>query len=146
MSRFVDGLNVSASALTAQRLRMDIIAANIANVETTRGRLENGQWEPYTRKMVVLEPMRSFADTLNDVQSRGEGVHVARIINDPSPYKQVWMPEHPDADANGMVRLPNVDLLKEMSDMMQAIRAYEANVTAFNASKSMTTASLEIGR
>ncbi len=142
---FSRGLDISGSALTAQRLRMDVIASNIANAETTRGRQVNGQWEPYTRKMVVLQSQRSFAETLHGVQV-GEGVRATRIVNDPTPYKLMYQPEHPDADAQGFVRLPNVDMLKEMVDMMQATRAYEANVTALNASKAFITAALEIGR
>jgi flagellar basal-body rod protein FlgC len=134
------GLDISASALTASRLRMDIIAANIANAETTRGRFVDGAWQPYTRKLVVLEPQQ-FSDVLKQA-----GVKATRIVDDPTPYKSMYMPEHPDADASGMVRMPNVDMLKEMADMMQVIRSYEANVTALNASKAMISSSLDIGR
>lgn len=134
------GLDISASALTASRLRMDIIAANIANAETTRGRFVDGVWQPYTRKLVVLEPQQ-FSDVLKQA-----GVKATRIVDDPTPYKSMFMPEHPDADASGMVRMPNVDMLKEMADMMQVIRSYEANITALNASKAMISSSLDIGR
>ncbi|MFV9509864.1 flagellar basal body rod protein FlgC [Tepidibacillus sp. LV47] len=143
-------MDISASALTAQRLRMDVISSNIANVETTRGQLVNGKWQPYTRKMVVMEPYSQ--DSFNQVLSRylgssiTEGVRVTKIINDPTPYKRVYQPNHPDADENGFVLYPNVDLLKEMVDMISATRAYEANVTALNATKSMLTKALEIGR
>jgi flagellar basal-body rod protein FlgC len=148
--RLNDGFEASASALTAQRLRMDIISSNIANAETSRGRFVNGRWEPYARKMVVLEPVRtSFSDMLNAKMSgakRTSGVKVARIVEDSTPSKLVYNPAHPDADENGYVRMPNVDILKEMVDMISATRSYEANVTALNATKAMFTKALEIGR
>jgi len=149
--RLNDGFEASASALTAQRLRMDVISSNIANAETTRGRYVNGRWEPYTRKMVVLEPVRpSFSNVLNSKLSggaiRSSGVKVARVVEDATPAKLVYNPTHPDADENGYVRMPNVDILKEMVDMISATRSYEANVTALNASKAMFTKALEIGR
>jgi len=149
--RLNDGFEASASALTAQRLRMDVIASNIANAETSRGRYVNGRWEPYARKMVVLEPVRkSFSELLDSKLSRGSGrtagVKVARIVEDSSPPRLVYNPTHPDADEDGYVRMPNVDILKEMVDMISATRSYEANVTALNASKAMFTKALEIGR
>jgi len=148
--RLTNSFDISASALTAQRLRMDVIASNVANAETTRAQLVNGEWVPYTRKLVVLEPkgQSSFADVLNGkMEGRaGEGVKVSRIYNDPAPYKQVYNPSHPDADENGYVQMPNVDILKEMADMISATRSYEANVTALNASKAMITKALEIGK
>ncbi|OUM96986.1 MAG: flagellar basal body rod protein FlgC [Thermobacillus sp. ZCTH02-B1] len=149
--RLNDGFEASASALTAQRLRMDVIASNIANAETTRGRYVNGRWVPYARKMVVLEPVqKSFSNLLHSKLSGGKvrtaGVKVARIVEDSTPPRLVYNPTHPDADENGYVRLPNVDILKEMVDMLSATRSYEANVTALNASKAMFTKALEIGR
>jgi flagellar basal-body rod protein FlgC len=148
--RLMNGLDISSSALTAQRLRMDVISSNIANAETTRGRLVNGQWTPYTRKLVVMEPkgQASFADTLRGTMHNktGEGVKATKIVEDSSPFKQVYNPTHPDADANGFVSMPNVDILKEMVDMISATRAYEANVTALNASKALIMKALEIGR
>lgn len=149
--RLNDGFEASASALTAQRLRMDVIASNIANAETTRGRYVNGRWVPYARKMVVLEPVqKSFSNLLHSKLSVGKvrtaGVKVARIVEDSTPPRLVYNPTHPDADENGYVRLPNVDILKEMVDMLSATRSYEANVTALNASKAMFTKALEIGR
>lgn len=142
--------DISSSALTAQRLRMDAISSNIANAETTRGRLVNGKWEPYKRKLVTFEPAASsptFAQTLqNAMNSTGQGVKVTRISEDSSPDKIVYNPTHPDADGDGNVRMPNVDLLKEMVDMISATRSYEANVTALNASKAMITKALEIGK
>ena len=148
-------MNTSASALTAQRLRMDVISANIANAETTRGQYVDGKWQPYTRKMVVMEPTtggkQSFQQVLNqynhsNIDGSVNGVKVKKIINDTTPYKKMYQPDHPDADENGFVLLPNVDLLKEMVDMISATRAYEANVTAMNSTKSMLLKALEIGR
>ncbi|EXX91380.1 flagellar basal body rod protein FlgC [Paenibacillus darwinianus] len=146
-----NGFDASASALTAQRLRMDVISSNIANAETTRGRLVNGKFEPYTRKMVVLEPIRSkFADVLNarleGGSARSSGVKVTRIVEDRTPPKLVYNPTHPDADPDGYVKMPNVDTLKEMVDMISATRSYEANVTALNAAKGMFMKALEIGK
>lgn len=142
--------SISSSALTAQRLRMDVIASNIANAETTRAQVINGQVLPYRRKMVVLEPNQpSFADALYAKMNGGTtaaGVKVAEIQEDTSPFKSVYNPEHPDADANGYVHMPNVDIAKEMVDMISASRSYEASVTALNASKSMFSKALEIGK
>jgi flagellar basal-body rod protein FlgC len=131
-------------------MRMDVISSNIANAETTRAQIVNGQAVPYRRKMVVLEPNQpSFADTLNAQMNSGttaSGVKVAEIREDTSPLKPVYNPEHPDADANGYVHMPNVDIAKEMVDMISASRSYEANVTALNASKAMISKALEIGK
>lgn len=146
-------MDISASALTAQRLRMDIISSNIANAESTRGQYVDGKWVPYTRKMAVLEPIgnQSFKQILNqhinsNTPSSLNGVKVGKIINDDTPYKRVYQPNHPDADEDGFVLMPNVDILKEMVDMMSATRSYEANVTAMNSTKSMLLKALEIGR
>ncbi|CAH1197856.1 Flagellar basal-body rod protein FlgC [Paenibacillus plantiphilus] len=149
--KLTNGFDVSASALTANRLRMDVVSSNIANAETTRAKFVNGQYVPYKRKMVVLEPMnRSFSDVLNGQlggsTGSAKGVKATRIIEDSTPSKLVYNPSHPDADVNGYVQMPNVDVLKEMVDMISASRAYEANVTALNASKGMLTKALEIGR
>lgn len=138
------GLDISATGLTANRFRMDVISANIANANTTRARRVDGEWIPYQRQMVVMQPAQSsFRDVLN---RKLEGVKVTRVVKDETPFKLLYQPEHPDADENGYVRLPNVDLLKEMVDMVTATRSYEANVTAFNASKQMALKALEIGR
>lgn len=142
----LSGFDISASALTAQRLRMDVISSNIANANTTRASYVNGEYVPYQRKTVVLEPVKTnFADILNGKMDT-QGVQVTQIQNDPAPFKTVYDPTNPDADANGMVQMPNVDVLKEMVDMISATRSYEANVTALNASKAMFTKSLEIGK
>jgi flagellar basal-body rod protein FlgC len=143
-------MNTTASALTAQRLRMDVISSNMANVDSTRG--VNG--EPYRRKMVVLEPKEgNFSSFLNKAMGKstnggaGNGVKVTKILEDEqTPLKMVFDPEHPDADADGYVAYPNVDPLREMVDLISATRSYEANVTVFNASKGMMMKALEIGK
>lgn len=144
-------MDISASALTVQRFRMDVISSNIANAETTRAKFVDGKWQPYTRKMVVVEPdtKQNFSRILNRYlsdQSNQYGVRVSKIVEDQTSSKKVYQPDHPDADENGFIYLPNVDILKEMVDMVSATRAYEANVTALNSSKSMLTKALEIGR
>ncbi|HEY2421506.1 MAG TPA: flagellar basal body rod protein FlgC [Neobacillus sp.] len=149
-----DSLNVSASALTAQRLRMDVVSSNIANAQTTRGTMVNGKWEPYRRKMVVMEPREKAFDQVlqgemqkqTQSQTQLQGVRVTGIVSDPTPFKAVYDPTNPDANADGYVMMPNVDLSKEMVDMLAASRSYEANVTAFNTGKSMMLKALEIGR
>lgn len=146
-----NAMNTSASALTAQRLRMDVVSSNLANAHTTRATLnENGQYEPYRRKMVVLESSeKSFQSFLKKASNRSQnmdGVRVSRIIEDVEPFKMEFNPNHPDADENGFVQLPNVDPLQEMVDLMSSTRSYEANVTAINASKNMLMKALEIGK
>ncbi|MFC4557111.1 flagellar basal body rod protein FlgC [Virgibacillus kekensis] len=147
-----NAINTSASALTAQRLRMDVVSSNIANAQSTRATVnENGEYTPYRRKMVVMEPEnQSFKSYLhnaaNTSSSQNTGVKVKSIIEDESPFKMVFNPNHPDANEAGYVEMPNVDPLKEMVDLMSATRSYEANVTTLNASKSMLLKALEIGR
>ncbi|NLK40278.1 MAG: flagellar basal body rod protein FlgC [Clostridiales bacterium] len=138
---FLSSLNIAGSALTAQRLRMDIISQNIANADTTR--TEEGG--PYTRKVVVMEERADFGDMMKS-KAAGKGVEVTAIKEDPSEYKLVYEPGHADADENGYVKYPNVDMVKEIMDMMSASRAYEANVTAVNAVKTMAASALKIGR
>lgn len=147
-----NSMNTSASALTAQRLRMDVVSSNIANAETTRATLdENGQWEPYRRKLVNFQSKgQSFQSYLSratgNATNLGNGVKVTEIREDEEPFKMVFNPNHPDANEDGYVAMPNVDPLQEMVDLMSATRSYEANVTALNASKSMLMKALEIGR
>ncbi|WP_411346102.1 flagellar basal body rod protein FlgC [Paenibacillus sp. WLX1005] len=146
-----NGFDISASALTAQRLRMDVVSSNIANAETTRAKVVNGEAVPYRRKEVVLSTNKpSFADTLDSAMSGSnsgiDGVKAVQIKEDQEPFKLVYNPTHPDADKNGYVKMPNVDTLKEMVDMISASRSYEANVTALNASKAMITKALQIGK
>lgn len=146
---FGSSFGISASALTAQRLRMDVISSNIANAETTRASVVDGKAVPYRRKMVVLQTANrnEFSDILNAKMNGGaKGVTVAEITEDSSPMKPVYNPSHPDADVNGYVYMPNVDVAKEMVDMISASRSYEANVTMLNASKAMVSKALEIGR
>ncbi|NGQ94003.1 flagellar basal body rod protein FlgC [Brevibacillus sp. SYP-B805] len=144
-------MDTSASALTANRLRLDTIAANVANANTTRARMVNGVWEPYRRKIVEVTPKTndSFDDLLqaaigNITGGVEQGVRVTAIKEDTTPFKRVYDPEHPDADAEGYVLLPNVDMMKEMVDMISASRSYEANVTVLNAAKSMMMKAFEI--
>ncbi len=143
---FLSSLDISTSALTAQRMRMDVISENIANANTTR--TANG--EPYRRRIVQLSQKGSvpFSSYMQEASSNlaGRGVYVSGIVEDDSPFKLNFDPAHPDADADGYVRLPNVDEVTEMVDMMSATRSYEANVTALNATKSMAIKALEIGR
>ena len=143
---FLGSLDISASALTAQRMRMDVISENIANIDTTR--TDNG--EPYRRKYVVFtaaENNASFSDYLNAGEAgRLGGVVVSQIGEDQSDFRYEYDPTNIDANADGYVARPNVDLSQEMVDMISAYRAYEANVTAFNASKDMAVKALEIGK
>ncbi len=138
---FLSSLNISASALTAQRMRMDVISENIANADTTR--TENGG--PYRRRVTVMaEQPQTFSSMLN--KASGGGVVVSQIVEDMSDFKYEYDPEHPDADELGYVARPNVDQAREIIDLMSATRSYEANVTALNATKSMAVKALEIGR
>ncbi len=143
---FMNGMNVSASGMTAQRLRMDIIAQNIANVSTTRD--ENGN--VYRRKNVVFaeKDVTPFGDILmKTAGTAGNGVKVTQITEDrETALRKVYDPSHPDADDQGYVTYPNVNVVQEMTDMIDATRSYEANVTAFNASKSMALKGLEVGK
>lgn len=143
-------INTSASALTSQRLRMDVISSNMANADSTRATQVNGEWVPYRRKSVVLEPKENgFSSFLNVAMNKGEvgnGVKVSRIVEDDTPFKAIYDPEHPDANEFGYVQMPNVDPLREMTDLISATRSYEANVTVLNASKGMLMKALEIGK
>ncbi|MCY1713023.1 flagellar basal body rod protein FlgC [Caproiciproducens galactitolivorans] len=144
---FLSSLDISGSGLTASRLRMDVISENIANSTTTR--TENGG--PYRRKLVVYEPAQqsSFQHILTSkLQEGGEqmGVKVSKIAEDPSDFTPVYDPSNPDANAQGYVMMPNVDPIKETIDMMSVTRAYDANLTAFNAVKGMAVKALELGR
>ena len=143
-------LDVGASGLTAQRLRMDTISQNIANANTTR--TEKGT--PYRRKIVVFEEMMNNVNgmptnnTNEGINSAliGSGVRVTKIAEDPSEFRKIYEPGHPDANKDGYVEMPNIDLVTEMVNMISATRAYEANITSINASKSMAVKALEIGR
>jgi len=147
--RVFSSFDISGSGLTAQRLRMDTVANNIANVNTTR----TAEGGPYKRQRVVFEP-REEAQFLLPLggelkrrgQSGGAGVHVVAVSSDPSPAKKVYDPGHPDADTQGFVNMPNITLVNEMVDMISATRAYEANIAALNSAKSMAAKALEIGK
>lgn len=146
---FLSSLDISASGMTAQRLRLDVVAQNIANIETTR--TESG--EPYRRKLVRFQAEDdSFRSVMSRTMNRGRsgekqaGVIVTDILDDETELERVYNPEHPDADEAGYVTMPNVDMIKETTDGMAATRSYEANITAFNAIKLMAQKALEIGK
>jgi flagellar basal-body rod protein FlgC len=145
---FFSALDVGASALTAQRIRMDTISENIANVNTTR--TDDGT--PYRRKAVIFEQSNpSFSDYLSSSskklmgKSTGGGVKVAAIVEDNSPFKLEYDPGNPEANEDGYVEKPNVNIITEMVNMISANRAYEANITSINTTKSMAMKALEIG-
>jgi len=137
MSSLFSTMNISSSGMSAQRIRMDIIASNIANAQTTRTPQGEG---PYRRKEVV------FATLLEDMKKGEGGVDMVGIFQDPSPFKMVYKPQHPDANAQGYVSMPNVNIVTEMIDIISATRAYEANVTAFKSTQNMILKAMEIGR
>lgn len=151
MSMFTS-MTTTSSALTSQRLRMDVVSSNMANAETTRSTYVNGEWQPYRRKAVVLQSKedRSFSNFLNkavgQTSGEGNGVQVTKILEDETPFELVYNPDHPDANEEGYVEMPNVDPLREMVDLMSTTRSYEANVTVLNASKGMLMKALEIGK
>lgn len=139
---FTNSFKVCASGFAAQRAKMDVIISNLANVNTTR--MPDGS--PYKRQIAVFasEPVEgSFDSVLGDSL---QSVKVKGIVEDPDCLKQVYDPGHPDADANGFVTMPDINSIVEMSDMIMANRAYEACVTAFDATKSMALKTLEIGK
>ena len=143
---FFKSINTSATGLTAERLRMDIISKNIANVNTTR----TSSGTPYRRQVPIFQEKEgeTFTDILNGAKntaSLGNGVEVTGIVEDESPFKKVYNPGHPEADEKGYVSMPNVDIVTEMINLISASRAYEANVTALNNSKNMAMKALEIG-
>lgn len=156
---FMNSINIIGSGLTAQQLRLDIVSENVTNSQTTR--TENGGGA-YRRKMVVFEEMGSrntfraalarAALSQKPVANSGTsptagGVRVAEIVEDEdNPMKMVYDPTHPDANEDGYVELPNVDMVMEIADAMAASRAYASNVTAFNTLKSVISSGLEIGR
>ncbi len=139
------GLGIAASGLSAQRARLDAISENIANAETTRGADGN----PYRRKIVELQEVQ-YDPSLPDGQAVAPGqagyggVSVAGVVEDPSQGQLVYDPGHPDADANGYVRMPNVDLNTEMVDLLQTRRLFEANATVFQAIKSLLQRSTQL--
>lgn len=143
---FFDALHTSSSGLTAQRLRMNLISSNLANIHTTR----TPQGGPYKRKDAIFEAkpvQESFEDILRSRGAKGVSeVKVAEIIEDSAPPIMKYDPNHPDADEKGYVAMPNINLMEEMVNMITAARSYEANVAAVKASKSMALNALDIGK
>jgi flagellar basal-body rod protein FlgC len=138
MSSF-SSFEISASGIHAQRARLDVIANNIANAESTR----TPEGGPYRRQTITF---RSVYKSSLGGGNEPEGVAVDGVLEDPTDFRTIHDPGHPDADANGYVRMPNVNVVEEMVDMVSATRAYEANVTAMNAAKSMISSAIDIGR
>lgn len=144
---FFGSMDVAASGLTAQRFRLDVITQNIANANTTR----TSEGGPYKRKTVTLESIENsnkFSNILAGYQQKTDsnGVRVSGISTDDSQGVLVYNPSHADANQNGYVEMPNVNIVDEMTNMISASRSYEANVTAFNNIKSMCSRALEIGK
>lgn len=134
-------LAISASALSAQRTRLNVIAENLANADTTR----TPEGGPYRRRQVIFEAQDPIFDDLLGAEI-GRGVQVAAIVESPIPLRRVYQPGHPDADQEGYIQLPNIKPVIEMIDLIAATRAYEANVTAIQALKSMLNKALDLGR
>lgn len=144
MSSFLNSLNITGSALTAERFRMDIISQNLANIDTTM--TEKGT--PYRRKQVVFEerPL-NFKSALNDARHKLDGgVQVSEVVESKEDFVPVYDPDHPHADENGYVMKPNVDRAEETVDLMAASSSYNANITALNVIKAMTMKALELGK
>lgn len=139
---FMTTLDISASGLFAQRKRMDVIASNLANIETTR--TETG--EPYRRKMVVMSPKPPYDSFRQAFDMQIEGVQIEEVVEDPAPFKKIYNPSHPDANQDGYLYKPNVDLMVEITNMMMARRAFEANVAAIKTTRQMILKALEIGK
>lgn len=141
MLEFIPGVRFSASALEAERVRMEVISQNIANAYTTRG--PDGQ--PYKRQLVVFESvLQGKLRRINE--SQPAEVRVARIATDPRPFRYVYQPGHPDADPAGFVSYPNVNLYEEMADLIAASRAFEANLAVIKVAKNMALQTLSINR
>jgi len=144
----MQSMRISASSLMAQRLRMDVISNNVANMNTTR----TADGGPYRRQSVVFEEQgrdvkfRDFLHHASGDWKTGGGVQVNRIIEDTTAPRRVHDPSHPDADDDGFVLLPNIDIVTEMTDLVGANRAYEASVTVLNATKALALSALRIGR
>ena len=138
---FVSTINILGSGMTAQQLRLDIISENVTNMNTTR--TEAGG--PYRRKVAVFQAVDG-RDSFRNVLARTRSGRVAEVGEDPSDFKLKYDPSDPDANDEGYVELPNVDLVKEVADAMAASQAYSANVTAFNVIKNVISTGLEIGR
>lgn len=142
---FLTGMRISSSGMSANRLRMNTISSNIANINTTR----TPEGGPYRRKDVVFESMpeaKNFGEILTGTARDLQRVQVTDIHTDRKAPVMRYEPDHPDANAQGYVAYPNINLMEEMANMIQATRAYEANISAMNATKDMALSALEIGR
>ncbi len=141
---FLTTLHISGTGLTAQRTAMNVIATNLANVNTTR----TPEGIPYRRRVAILatQPLDDFDSVLNAQTEALSGVRVREIAEEASPFRQVYNPGHPDANEMGYVSYPNVNVVTETTDLMMARRSYEANVTAISAAKRMALKALEIGK
>ena len=141
---FLNSLNIAGSGLTAQRLRIDVVSQNLANVDTTNG----AGVDPYRRKTVTFEErtQTTFKGYLDKYTGQPGGVSVKSIGEDPTDFKLEFDPTNPVAAADGYVRLPNVDTVTEMTDLLESSKAYTANVTAFNTLKNISNGALNIGR
>jgi flagellar basal-body rod protein FlgC len=142
MIDILPGISSTASALNAERTRLDVIAENIANANTTHG----ADGKPYQRRQVVFETMLAQQQSSASPGSEPSSVRVARVEKDLSPPQLVYNPGHPDADANGMVAMPNVNTFEEMVDMMAASRTFEANLAVFKNARTMALQTLGIGK
>jgi flagellar basal-body rod protein FlgC len=140
---FFDSLDIAASGLTAERLRMDVTAENLANADTTR----TASGQPYQRQEVILQQVGGFSATLAGAMSSGPapgGVQVAGIVSDPTPDQLVYDPSNPDANKQGYVRMPNVNPVTEMTDLIDESRSYQSDVTAMQTAKTMYTKTLDL--
>jgi len=143
-----NSMDISTSGIIAQRYRMNVASENMANIESTR--TANGG--PYRRKQVVIGSVGDHAPFLDVLMGSYDampvlgGVSVMDVVEDPTPFRMVRRPGHPDADQNGYVSMPNVNAVLEMADILSATRAYEANITAFSAAKSMIAKALELAK
>jgi flagellar basal-body rod protein FlgC len=147
MSDYISGMRISSSGMTAQRARLNAISSNIANINTT----QTPEGGPYRRKDVVFEAMpdaRNFGEILmsSNPKSNMQRVQVTDVVSDLKAPLMKYDPDHPDANPEGYVAYPNINLMEEMTNMLQATRAYEANVSALQASKDMAMSALELGR
>ena len=143
---FESALKISGSGMSAQRTWMNVLSANLANANTTK----TASGKPYERRTVVYESsptVESFDQALNDsLEDELQGVRVANIVSDKRDFRQVYDPGHPDADANGVLQMPNITAVEEMTNMVVASRSYEANLTALNNAKMMALKAIEIGK
>ena len=141
MIDFLPGVRSTSNALTAERVRMDIISQNIANADVTHG----PDGKPYVRQQAVFETILDQTSQIPG-QAQAQGVRVARIENDPRPGQLVYSPGNPDADANGMVMMPNVNIHEEMADLIASSRAYEANLAVLKNAQAMVMQTFSIGK